>query len=177
MGSDFIFPNWSLSEDPAVVVSPDLLLADVEHGRLKCLKNIHLQNVLSIDYPHLVERVSEAEVGDGLGVLEGGVGPVHPHVPPDQLLLLLAAPEGDPGLPRQLLPLVNGAPEIVLPESTLQMYHVVTYWFGFLDDLPLLLIGVIPLLRICSVESLGASNEGFNNIALLKFNLGMNLYI
>ena len=74
--------------------------------------------LFSIEYPHLVERVSEAEVGDGLGVLEGGVGPVHPHVPPDQLLLLLAAPEGDPGLPRQLLPHVNGAPEIVLPEAT-----------------------------------------------------------
>ena len=114
-----------------MVVSPDLLLADVEHGGLKCLKNIYLRNVLSSLYiPHLVERVSEAEVGDGLGVLEGGVGPVPPHVPPDQLLLLLSTPEGDPRLPRQLLPHVNGAPEVVLPESTLQLCHISVILFS-----------------------------------------------
>ena len=61
-------------------------------------------------------------MGDGLCVLEGGVGPIPPHILPDELLLLMPTPEGDPGLPRQLLPLVDRAPEIVLPESALQRY-------------------------------------------------------
>ena len=55
---------------------------------------------------------------DGLCVLEGGVGPVPPLILPDQFLLLLSAPEGDPRLPRQPLPLVDGVQEVVLPESS-----------------------------------------------------------
>ena len=40
--------------------------------------------------------------------------------------------------------------------------------------LPLLLIGMIPLFSMYSVESYGASNEGFSNIALLKKFLDIN---
>ena len=74
-------------------------------------------------HPHLVERISEGDVCDGLGVLEGGVAPVPLDVLPDELLLLRSAAERDPRLPRQLLPLVDGAPEIILPESTLMFLH------------------------------------------------------
>ena len=78
--------------------------------------------MFSIPIPYLVQWVSEGEMRDGLCVLKGGVGPVLPHVLPDKLLLLLPAPEGDPSLPRKLLPLVDRAPEIVLPEPALQLY-------------------------------------------------------
>ena len=50
MGPDFIFPNRSLSDDPAVIISPDLLLADVEHWGLEGLKNIYLQSPKFILY-------------------------------------------------------------------------------------------------------------------------------
>ena len=67
---------------------------------------------------------------DGLGVLERGVSARAPHAGPQQLGLLRAAAEGDAHLPRQPLPLVHGAEQVVSPEttcsiSTLPSAHVI----------------------------------------------------
>ena len=67
---------------------------------------------------HPVLGGGEADVGDGLGVLQRGVSARAPHAGPQQLGLLRPAAEGDRHLPRQPLPLIHGAEQVVSPETT-----------------------------------------------------------
>ena len=77
-----------------------------------------LGNLAQAAATHPVLGRGEAEVCDGLGVLERGVSARAPHAGPQQLGLLRAAAEGDAHLPRQPLPLVHGAEQVVSPETT-----------------------------------------------------------
>ena len=93
-------------------------------GGSACRDTPVLGNLAQAAATHPVLGRGEAEVCDGLGVLERGVSARAPHAGPQQLGLLRAAAEGDPHLPRQPLPRVHGAEQVVSPESTCSISNI-----------------------------------------------------